>query len=161
MTTGSMHPTHSRSSNISPLPFVWVTRGSSLQFYPQSGHRPERQTPLPFLGATAAWPRAHAGEGPSPTVGSSCPLVARDGADSLVSRPGQQPRSFWPGAPLDLGRSLELGQPLLNALPQWLDPEQGQGSFLIPQLIPAQKSTDPQTTSCSWFKSEWGRESKR
>lgn len=50
-------------------------------------------------------------------------------------------QGFCPRAVLDLGRSLELGQPLLTALPQWLGPEKGQGSFFIPQLTPAKKST--------------------
>lgn len=50
------------------------------------------------------------------------------------------PGGFWPRAVLDLGRLLKLGQPLLSALPQWLDPGRGQGSFLILQLTPAKKS---------------------
>src|SRR3712207_7820411 len=49
--------------------------------------------------------------------------------------------TLFRSAVLDLGRSLELGQPLLTALPQWLGPEKGQGSFFIPQLTPADRKS--------------------
>lgn len=58
----------------------------------------------------------------------------------MLAAPCPDPGGFRPRAVLDLGRLLRLGQPLLSALPQWLGPGQGQGSFLILQLTPAKKS---------------------
>lgn len=78
-------------------------------------------------------------------MGSSCHLVATEGAGCPVSRP----RRLLAYAVLDLGKLLELGQPLLSALPPRLGPEQGQGSFLTLQ---EERSIAPQTTRwCLFF----------
>lgn len=114
---GSMRPTYKRECKYQSPPFCLGHRESAPSFTHNWATGLNNRLPFPFPGAAAP--------GPHPTVGSSCPLVARARAGSLVSRPRPQTQSFWPGALLDLGRSLELGQPLLNALAQWPNPKQG------------------------------------
>lgn len=82
---GITDPAHSKSSNISPLPFVWVdiTRGSRLEFHPQFGHSRNARLSFPSWHSSLVqphWPRSRLAEGPIPTVptaGSSCHLAAR------------------------------------------------------------------------------------
>lgn len=65
---GTVGPAHSRSSNISPPPFVCVdtTRRSSLEFHPQFDHRDLMSGFPSFLGA-ALTQEQRATEGPIPS----------------------------------------------------------------------------------------------